>query len=526
LLTVRYHDLTFDREMLSATRADGSQVRFTRQERALLLQLADRPGRLHSREHLVERLARDGADVGARNIDFLINRLRKRLGDSARNPRFIATQYGEGYIWIAGSAEQARAPAFLIIGPVFGVRPPGAREQSALQALTKSVEALLSGEQAVACQLDWRPSGIGSDSPAYSLDASFHIDENNELHAAFVLRHAPARRVIGAFRTKFTEDDFSRIATDIATRVTGAIWANVALPSGAIATSLDVPLEIRMHDAARMLSRTPASWRASERQLFEARAAKPHDPMLDVMWGLNQYARLLQHAMEPAGPMSEADWAAIEDEIETIALSSLPHVGDNPLLSLAVAKLIFFIDRGHTELAARLAEEAFAQSTAFAAAFALQGQIRMGQGEFIAALDLYDKAIEMAGRNSEFHLYLLVLKITALLASNEREALDRACVELFAIKPELRMQFGLVLASPRASCLPHDLEAMLAMLDAPRAQRLIHYFFNLTARPFRAVKHRRNVMQGLLTHMTRRFGEEIVPQSISDRLGSRPGKTA
>ncbi|MEI9902482.1 MAG: hypothetical protein WDN31_23025 [Hyphomicrobium sp.] len=223
----------------------------------------------------------------------------------------------------------------------------------------------------------------------------------------------------------------------------------MALPAGAILTSLDTPLDIRMHDAARMLARTPVSWRETEKQLIEARTADPGDATLDVMWGLNQYARLTQHVVEPGLPLSQSEWAAIEDEIEALALASLPRIDDNPLLVLAVAKLLFFIDRGHAELAARLADEAFARSTAFAAAFALQAQMRACQGHIDEALLLYGKAIEMADKESEFHVYLLVLKIVALLAGGKPKALDRACTDLYAIKPELKLQFGFMLGPGR-----------------------------------------------------------------------------
>jgi hypothetical protein len=274
-----------------------------------------------------------------------------------------------------------------------------------------------------------------------------------------------------------------------------------------------------MHEAALMLARAPASWRENEKQLMQARTASPDDPTLAIMWGLNLYARLLQHAAEPGGPMSETEWAAVEDEIEALALASLPRVGDNPLLVLAVAKLLFFIDRGHGDLAAQLADDAFQNSTAFAAAFALQGQIRVSQGRLEEAFDFYNKSQEMCEPGSEFHLYIMVLKIVALLAADDRAALDRLTADLYAMQPALRMHFGLMLASPNLSTLAPELEGMLTMLDETRAQRLIHYFFNISARRFYAREHRRNVMQGLLTHMVRRFGPAIIPASIRKSLG-------
>ena len=52
-------------------------------------------------QELLDAIAGSGSVGTDRSIDFLINRLRAKLGDSARSPTMIATQYGEGYIWIA-----------------------------------------------------------------------------------------------------------------------------------------------------------------------------------------------------------------------------------------------------------------------------------------------------------------------------------------------------------------------------------------------------------------------------------------
>src|SRR5690606_16199377 len=53
----------------------------------------------------------------------LINRLRRKLSDDARDPRYIATRYGEGYVWIgrAAGADADYADAFLIVGPLRGL---------------------------------------------------------------------------------------------------------------------------------------------------------------------------------------------------------------------------------------------------------------------------------------------------------------------------------------------------------------------------------------------------------------------
>ncbi len=106
---------------------ETGDVAFTRAERAILHTLSNRPGLVVSRDQLLDRISGEGSDIGQRSVDFLINRFRRKLGDPARTPNFIATQYGEGYVWIAREPEPV-APfedAHVIVGPVEGLAPSG-----------------------------------------------------------------------------------------------------------------------------------------------------------------------------------------------------------------------------------------------------------------------------------------------------------------------------------------------------------------------------------------------------------------
>ncbi len=520
---MRFNDLVFDDEMLSVRRDDGAEQRLTRQERALLLHFTNNAGKLLTRPRLVELMARDASETNERNIDFIVNRLRKSLGDNARQPRFIATQYGEGYVWIAQLAAPAPDSAFLLIGPVYGLREQTDRAQTVLAKLTVKLDSQIGTGRKVSCAPDWRPGMPMPHDVIYGLDASFRA-EAETLHAAFVLRHARSRHVIGAFRARFENSNTAGAIDVLAAEVKSAIWTHLAVPANAVAASSDAPLEVRLYDAADILSRTPAIWRENEGQLERARAARPDDPTLAIMWGLNLYARLLSQALDADEMMSAAAWSAIEDEMEALAFANLPKVQDNPLLVLAVAKLLFFIDRGHSDLAAQLADEAFANSTAFAASFALQGQIRMCRGDIAEAIAFYDDGMEMSEPGSAFYRYLLVLKCTALLAANQRPALERACAELYAIKPATRQELGVLMADPKARKLPPDIEAVLPMLTEVRARKLVAYFYNVFARRFHSRDHRRNVMHGLVSHMVRHFGRGVVPEPVSRTFGWRGGR--
>lgn len=507
----RYGDLAFDDSFLVATRGADEELRFTRQERALLRLFTENANRLLNRGQILDVLTYAGSDVSDRNVDFLVNRLRNKLGDNARAPRYIATQYGEGYVWIARASVES-IKAFLVIGPCYGMADaetaPGM--ERLLASFAQALDLALGQKHAIALKPHWRPSQNAADDISYGLEVSLHA-ERDGLHAALVLRAGSAGPVIGAFRANFPQDDITAAIEDAATRIKDSIWAHRALPPASLLMPRERPLEVRIHDAARLLTKTPESWKTSTTEIESACAEAPNDPALAIMRGLALYAALIQGA---SSELAHGDWGAVEDEIETLVLNCLPSIQDNPLLVLGAAKLLFFIDRGHIDLAERLADSAFEKSTAFAAAFATRAQMRMSRGAFHEALSLYDKAIELSEPRSEFHIYLLILKITALMAADDRKAVKAHCAELYKINPMIRMQIGLFCSCPEADALPDDLEAMLVGLGKPRAMRLVSHLYNVSARHFQIETCRQNVMRGLLQHVKRVYGSGAIPLSV------------
>jgi len=67
-------------------------------EYALLRQLLERPQRVVSRDELLQELAGRDAEAFDRTIDLRVSRLRRRLGDDAREPSYIQTIRNEGYV--------------------------------------------------------------------------------------------------------------------------------------------------------------------------------------------------------------------------------------------------------------------------------------------------------------------------------------------------------------------------------------------------------------------------------------------
>lgn len=77
-------------------RAGGEIIRLTAMEAGLLRVLAADPGTVFTREALVEKAGVDAAN--ARTIDVQVTRLRRKLEDDPREPRYLQTVRGEGYV--------------------------------------------------------------------------------------------------------------------------------------------------------------------------------------------------------------------------------------------------------------------------------------------------------------------------------------------------------------------------------------------------------------------------------------------
>src|ERR1700761_1226885 len=127
-----FGDLILDETCLFARR-NGETIQFTRNERALLLAFSRNPHRLMTRSRLLDAVASPDSDASDRNIDFLVNRLRTKLGDSAKSPKYIATKYGEGYVWIAApSAVPVAAPRLAPVAGLLAIVPAAPQQGDGL----------------------------------------------------------------------------------------------------------------------------------------------------------------------------------------------------------------------------------------------------------------------------------------------------------------------------------------------------------------------------------------------------------
>lgn len=74
----------------------GVTTALTATEFKILTLLAENPGEVFTRSHLLDRLGDDG-EIFERTLDRHINNLRKKIEKDPRNPEYIVTVYGVGY---------------------------------------------------------------------------------------------------------------------------------------------------------------------------------------------------------------------------------------------------------------------------------------------------------------------------------------------------------------------------------------------------------------------------------------------
>ena len=92
-MRIELGDVTLDKERHEVS-VGNDVIAFTRSEFRLLWTLSKQPGRVYTREELVERLTDGEAVILDRNIDVHVSSIRKKLGDHGG---VIATVRGVGY---------------------------------------------------------------------------------------------------------------------------------------------------------------------------------------------------------------------------------------------------------------------------------------------------------------------------------------------------------------------------------------------------------------------------------------------
>ena len=93
---IALHDLTIDADARAVSRGDEA-IPLTPKEFGILLLLAENRGRAMSTERIFERVWGETAFNQDNTVMVHIRKIREKLGDDRKNPRYIKTVWGIGY---------------------------------------------------------------------------------------------------------------------------------------------------------------------------------------------------------------------------------------------------------------------------------------------------------------------------------------------------------------------------------------------------------------------------------------------
>jgi two-component system phosphate regulon response regulator OmpR len=96
--TLRFGRLEIDRDA-RIVRVDGAPRSVTGHQFTLLMALADKAGRVLSRESLMDLVRGESLEAFDRSIDVHISRIRAAIEDDPKKPRRILTVRGAGYVF-------------------------------------------------------------------------------------------------------------------------------------------------------------------------------------------------------------------------------------------------------------------------------------------------------------------------------------------------------------------------------------------------------------------------------------------
>lgn len=101
---LHYKDLSINTERRTAE-LEGETLDLTTMEYQLLVLFAMNPGRTFSRDEILNELRGIDAQIFSRSVDILVSRLRQKLNDTTKQPRFIKTVWGTGYTFVGEEAQ-------------------------------------------------------------------------------------------------------------------------------------------------------------------------------------------------------------------------------------------------------------------------------------------------------------------------------------------------------------------------------------------------------------------------------------
>jgi adenylate cyclase len=127
---IRFAGLVFDLDACALARESGEAIPLTRGEFRLLRLFVSRPGRVLSRDAILDAVANRPLELFDRSVDALVVRLRRKIEPEPKTPRLIVTVPGEGYRFDALAPAPRGAPVnnVAVPDPPVGAEPAAEAE--------------------------------------------------------------------------------------------------------------------------------------------------------------------------------------------------------------------------------------------------------------------------------------------------------------------------------------------------------------------------------------------------------------
>ena len=527
--------LVFDADFSSATDGSGAVIRFTRSERRLLAYLHSHHRVVLSRDMLLDAISGEGSEKNDRNIDYLVNRLRRKLRDSAHAPQYIQTHYGQGYEWIGESAAHAdatpdartdaaadagpgRGP--IVMGPVTGLGDCtrfAAAARSVCNALREDLITVFAEPPAAPYGTVNLRSRRSFDVPdgVFRLDMSF-LEIDDRLAVAVLLHRIGQDEGILLGRHSTGTDDpadpalraFARSCAETAQQ---KLWERLSEEWNR--ELADVPTAVALHRAAEAVGRPEYTWRENETRLRGLLKSNPDCPRNQLLLATALHTKYIINGIEV---LSEGDPRAQDmAEMSSLVRRALPGLHDNPIQTMTAAKILWFCETDARPEAFAIASRAFDEATAFGAACALMGQMHMWNGDADRGLAHFRKALGFTGSGGQFHLYTLVMICQALAVRGGARGEDMTLIrDLFTRDPRNLVLFSLYYTPP-ADLQPHD--ALARFIEAMTPVQISALLRNVTfasVRLFNESLHQRRLLARPYELIVARHGTDHVPPEV------------
>jgi DNA-binding winged helix-turn-helix (wHTH) protein len=511
--------LRFTPDFTSAVDPQGQKIRFSKFERAMLQHFTSHPQQLIERNRLLDVVSPVNSDNLDRNVDYLVSRLRRKLGDSVKTPRFIATQYGEGYRWIArarqDNVESSPAP-FLLIGPILGL-DKASQLRDELKALLHKLRDTLSDKFGHAGNVSIDFSATAHSNPAcrFALEFSF-LRSRGILRCTSVLRDGNSGYIYHTWQhspdpARYAESGMTLLA-DYAREVHSNILSAAMHKPAAAHKPAEIPLSVALDQTAGLFSNGNDKYQQVSDFLREKLAADPNDHHSAILLASSLHVGLARDVTQMEDPI-EID--RVLKEMEALLIAHLPGVQNEPLFLSATAKLLYFV--GHCDLAEALAETALDLGPSFAATLMVYAQIQLFQGDVDCALEYFEYALERCEPNTQFYSMILVLKATALRAGGDTTEVPALIEKVVALDESVRVQLNLCLTNDLATRDPL-VELAAPTLSIEAWQTIQRHLYYISVRLFKNKQHRERLVNSLLSTAIAHAGEACVIDQLRSEL--------